>query len=344
MDIQSIRRSGLLRQAIYALCVLLCLPSIPVAGETEEGTAVARAAVQQETLSGFTRARTRLVLSAEAAGKVIQVNGDVGDEITADQPFACLDPTYLDLEIDANQAEVDSLLVDVKHFRKQVKRLTQLLKQNSSSESQLDEAQHSLDKALSQIQALQVQAETLAERKRRLCVTAPAGWRVVQRHVEVGQWINLGQPVVEVGDFTRLLVPFALSVDEFQALQTRQEHLSLKLPDLALQVPARIERVSPAFDAVSRKIYVELEIDDGELPHRGGIRTELDLKIPLRSGAVLLPAKALNERYEEYWLTRVSGEEIRVVYLGHASGMKGDWVRVISPQIKPGDRFLINPE
>lgn len=344
MDIQSTRCRGLLRQAIYALVVLLCSPSHMVAGETDEGTVVARAAVQRETLTGFTRARNRLVLSAEESGKVIEVNGDMGEVIASDQPFACLDPTFVDLDLSINRAEVASLQVDVEHFRKQVKRFTQLLKQNSSSESQLDEARHSLNKALSQIQALRVQAETLQERKRRLCVTAPAGWRVVLRHVEVGQWINLGQPVVEVGDFTRLLVPFALSVDEFQALQEREDHLSVRLPDLGLQVPAKIERVSPAFDAASRKIYVELQIDDEALPHRGGLRTELELDIPLRSGAVLLPAKALTKRYEEYWLTRADGEEVKVVYLGRATGLEGDWVRLISSQVKPGDRFHLNPE
>jgi len=172
---------------------------------------VAQAAMQRETFSGFTRERTRLVLSAEASGRVLQVNADVGDVLSADQSFACLDPTFLDLEMRTNQAEIAGLQVDVRHFRKQVKRFSQLLQQHSSSESQLDDAQHNLDKTLSQLAALKIQSEILQERRRRLCVTAPHGWVVIKRHLEAGQWINAGEPVVEVGDFSRLLVPFALS-------------------------------------------------------------------------------------------------------------------------------------
>jgi RND family efflux transporter MFP subunit len=314
------------------------------AQETEQGTVVARVPLQREILYGLTRARTRLVLSAEATGKIIQVNGDMGDVIAPDQPFACLDPSAVDLEIRANQAEIASLKVDVRHFRKQVERFTQLLRKNSSTESQLEATQHDLDKSLSQIQSLQIEAETLQERKQHLCVTAPAGWRVVRRHVEVGQWINTGEPVVEVGDFTRLLVPFALSLDEFQALQDREESLTLRLPGQSQQVSARIERVSPALDAASGKIYVELGIDDSGLQSRGALQVELELDIPSRTGAVLVPTKAITERNDELWLLRPGGEEVRVVYLGRATGLDGDWVRVISSKVKPGDRFLLTPE
>jgi RND family efflux transporter MFP subunit len=335
------KNKGIRWQFLGLLTVLIYSPLLPAEGEKKNEVAVARAAVQQETLTGFTRARTQLTLSAEASGKVVEVNGDVGDVIEGDRPFACLDPTFADLEIRANQAEIASLRVDAQHFRKQVRRFSRLLKQNSSSESQLDDAQHSLDKAYSQIEALKVQAETLQERRKRLCVTAPAGWRVIERRVEPGQWVNTGQPLVELGDFSRLLIPFALTLDEYRALLAREQGLTLRLSELNLQVAANIEKISPAFDQASRKIQVELQIADGLTQPRGGLRAELDLQIPLHSGAVLLPSAALQQGYEEHWLTRANGERINVVYLGRVSTADGDWVRITSSQVKPGDRFLI---
>ena len=328
---------GLLLAVIF---LLVCLHQTVQADDW----VVAKAAMQHETLTGFTRAHTQLTLSAETSGKVVEVNADVGDVMQGDKPFACLDPTFVDLEIRANKTEIANLQVDVQHFRKQVRRFSQLLKQNSSSESQLDDAQHSLDKALGQIEALKVQAQTLRERKQRHCVSAPSGWSVIARQVEPGQWVNTGQPLADLGDFSVLLIPFALTLDEYRALIARGDELTLRLPDIGLQVAAELERVSPAFDEASRKIQVELEIEDGLAERRGGLRTELDLEIPLRSGAVLLPAAALQERYEEHWLTRVDGESVNVVYLGRLDGPNGDWVRVSSPQVKPGDRFRIPQE
>jgi hypothetical protein len=109
-------------------------------------------------------------------------------------------------------------------------------------------------------------------------------------------------------------------------------------------VPARLLRVSPAFDQTSRKIQVELQISEGITDPRGGLRTELVLTIPLNSGAVVVPESALVKRYEQYWLRRPDGEEVRVVYLGREEGTEGAVVRVASPEVKAGDRFQRHPE
>lgn len=334
----------MLRIKKILLIIPLSLLSFTQFIDARETLVEARTAMQRETLSGFTRARTRLVLSAEASGKVVQVNADVGDAIQADEPFACLDPTFIDLEIRANQAEMESLQVDVSHFRKQVRRFNQLLKQNSSSQSQLDDAQHSLDKTLIQLTNLKIQADILQERKRRLCVLAPEGWLVVMRHVEEGQWVNAGEPVVELGDYSRLLVPFALTAEEYRVLEAKSGSLTLRFPSQGHQVAARIERVSPAFDEASRKIFIELQLVGNDIQPRGGLRAELDLDIPIRSGAVLLPERALTQEYEEHWLTRPNGDRVSVVFLGRSRLLDDDWVRVISPQVKAGDQFQLTQE
>ncbi|MEJ2455912.1 MAG: HlyD family efflux transporter periplasmic adaptor subunit, partial [Candidatus Thiodiazotropha sp.] len=268
----------------------------------------------------------------------------VGDVTRAEPPFACLDPTFIDLELAANRAEQEALRVDLDYFRKEVKRIRQLLAQKSSSESQLDAAVRNQNKTEVQLEALQIAAQTLRERKARHCIHTPAGWRVISRQVEPGEWINTGQPVVEIGDYRSLLVPFALSMTEYQAMQGLGENLSLHLPQQGVTVPARLLRVSPAFDQTSRKIQVELQISEGITDPRGGLRTELVLTIPLNSGAVVVPESALVKRYEQYWLRRPDSEEVRVVYLGREEGTEGAVVRVASPEVKAGDRFQRHPE
>jgi RND family efflux transporter MFP subunit len=316
---------------------------ISAALHAQEDMVTAQPAYQQELLSGFTRERTLRVLSAETSGRVVEVNGDVGDRTRAEQPFACLDTTFIDLELAANRSERQALQVDLTYYRKEVKRLRQLLAQKSSSESQLDAAVRNLDKTEVQLEALEVAARILQEKKQRHCIRVPDGWRIVSRRVEPGEWINAGQAVVEIGDYRSLLVPFALSADEFQALQGLGDELSLYFPQQSKEVPATVLRVSPAFDEVSRKIVVELEIDGVEEP-RGGLRAELALSIPLSSNAVMVPASALMQRYEQYWLKRPDGETVRVVYLGREQGPQGVRARVVAPEVSPGDRFQRHPE
>ncbi len=325
-------------------CMLLGWSLITGLAWSGEDLVTAQAAYRQETLTGFTRERTRLLLSAETGGRVSEVNGDVGDLTREEFPFACLDQTFIDLELAANRAEQEALRVDLDYFGKEVRRIRQLLAQKSSSESQLDAAVRNLDKTEVQLEALKIAGQTLRERKVRHCIRSPAGWRVISRQVEPGEWINAGQPVVEIGDYRSLLVPFALSMPEYQALQGLDDDLSLRLPQRGETLPARLLRVSPAFDQASHKIQVELEIAEGIDDPRGGLRAELTLTIPLNSGAVVMPESALLKRYEQFWLRRPDGEEVGVVYLGREEGPEGAVVRVASPEVKAGDRFQRHPE
>lgn len=304
----------------------------------------AKAALQIEVLSGFTRERTRTVLSTEISGRVETVNGDVGDITEEKTPFACLDQTFIDLELEANRQEQSSLKIDYDYFNKEVKRLRQLMAKKSSSESSFDAALRNLNKTKSQLEALEIAHNTLQERKARHCIFTPDGWRIIHRHVEIGELINIGEPVVEIGDYRSLMVPFALNMDEYRSLQNLKDNLKLNLPQQGKEVPATLLSVSPAFDEVSRKIAVELEISEGLIEPRGGLRAELELEIPLNSGAVMVPESALLQRYEQYWLTRPDGEKVRVVYLGRDQGLEGSVAHVVSPDVKPGDSFISKPD
>lgn len=322
---------------IYTLFGVLSFSSIYAMDTPVE----AKAAFEKVTLSGFTRAHTRLVLSAESSGRIREVNQDVGDSIKMGEPFACMDDTYLDLELRANKAERDAMEVDRDYFQKEVTRYRKLMKKQSSPESNLDTAKRNLDKSKTQLDALTIAAEILEERKQRLCTRAPTGWLVTERHVEPGKWVNVGEPIVEVGDYSRLVASFALSMMEYRALEAQLETgLKVKLPEYQVELPAKLIRVSPAFYEQSRKIQLELELSEGLPVHRGGVRVELALNIPMYSGAVLIPEQALQQRYEQYWLKRIDGKEISVVYIGRSTGTDAGWVTITSPEIKPGDKFL----
>ena len=58
--------------------------------------------------------------------------------------------------------------------------------------------------------------------------------------------------------------------------------------------------------------------------------------------AFLLPADAIEERYDETWLTRENGEPLRVIVLGpelSSQSTVSGRLRVVSTEISEGDRF-----
>ncbi|MCB2192525.1 MAG: efflux RND transporter periplasmic adaptor subunit [Deltaproteobacteria bacterium] len=329
--------------ALLLLCLALALPAgaAPAADKASESaiTVQAQPATRPLVFSGFTRARAKLRLVSEVAGRCLKVNYDVGDTIGPKGVFAVLDDTFIRLDLKANRVEQKRMQSRVAYLDKDATRYRNLVKRGSEAPSKLDRLDEDLAQARLRLEALKTQAAILRERLARHLIKAPVGWRVIERKVEPGSWVAAGGQVALLGDFRTLLVPLALSPDEFAILARHSNGIKVSLPHLGVKVPAKLERLSPAFDPVTRKIAVELELGPGVSYKRGGLRVELTLTAPDPSGAVLLPQSAVTERYQENWVTRADGKSIRVVVLG--PGPAGT-VRVTSPQIKPGQKFMIN--
>jgi len=305
----------------------------PAAQHSTE-TFTAQSAARQSALTGFTRARNLMTLVSEESGRVHKVVADVGDTLDEHGLFAELDTTFIELDLAQNRADQARLQSDVAYNKKEMERYESLVKSKNAAQSTLDN-----NIALQQLRAKQIEERVLMERMKRFSLLGPAGWKVVTRYIEPGEWITKGEKVAELGRYDVLLVPFALTSAEYRALRDKQQ-LELKLTDLDKTVTATVARVSPGFDPQSRKINVDLEITQGDFEFRGGLRTELVIDLPDPGGAVLVPKSALVKAYEEYFLLTPDGERHRVVLLG---GADDDMRRVTSPDVKPGDRFLLHP-
>ena len=321
------------------LALLLAWPLAAQAKEADGNkVVVARPASRQLTFNGFTRARAKLKLISEASGRVQKVYYDIGDTVGKKGVFVVLDSTFIKLELEANAVERARLSSRVAYLDKEAGRHRKLVARKSEPQSNLDRLEEELSQARLQLKALRTQRKVLTERLERHTIKAPAGWRVIERMVEPGQWMAAGTPVALLGDFRTLLVPLALGPAEYQLLKKAGQQVEVYLPHSGLKLTAEVERLSPAFDPATRKIKVELELGPGLADKRGGLRVQLKLQAPDPAGGVLLPAGAVSERYQEHWLTREGGKPVRVVLLG--PGPDGT-LRVSSPQVKPGQRFRL---
>ncbi|MBT8342355.1 MAG: HlyD family efflux transporter periplasmic adaptor subunit [Desulfatitalea sp.] len=288
---------------------------------------IVQTARKQVVLSGYTRGRTSMALSAEVAGKVVRVNYDVGQAIDI-MPFAEIDDTFLVLQIERARLTISKLKVarsqatsQIDYLDKEFKRINALKKDKAATQArwdaareQLDQASLSLRSANTEISSLQTQLQELEERHRRHQVMAPQGWVVVQRHVEPGEVIAAGTPLARLVDFSRLVVPLFVSGPELAALR-RDDTIALKVAGS----PAKgvINWVNPEFDERSRKSAVELAVTDFEGEKRGGLLAELNLMVDTRG--LMVPKAAVTDYYDNPQVVRAAdGKSISITPLGES--------------------------
>jgi len=328
--------------AFKALWLAAMLAVSGAAAEPSVHLVTAEPAGREIALTGFTRARAELPLVAETAGRVEVVTYDIGETVGKDEVFAHLDATFIELELAEVGIQQERLRTRIAYDRREVERYTKLARRDNTSASQLDTLKQTLRDNRYELQVLEVKRKVLRERLLRTRIRAPTGWRITSRSLEPGQWVNEGERVGAAADFAILLVPFALTPEQYAALTgPDQGEMRLHLPDLNRDLAASIYRTHPGFDPATRKIAVDLAIRDWVEPRHGGLRARLALRLPERTGAVLLPAGAVDRSYEEFRVIREDGERLWVVLLGREQGPDGERLRVTSPDIEPGQRFRL---
>lgn len=329
------------------LGLLLIWLAWPTFAEESPEVTTALPAMREVALLGFTRAVAELPLVAETEGRVQSIDFDIGDAITAPGRFARIDTTFLQLDLEETAVQEDRLRSQIDFDTREVARFRALVRQNSAAASQLDALEQSLRDNSHALRALDVKRRVLEERLARATIAAPLGWHVTERLIELGQWVRGGETAARVADFSTLLVPFALTPEQFSALQKTAEGLRLELVDNGTSAPprvrARIHRVNPGFDPETRKIAVELALADPLPEARGGIRMRLRLPLPEATGAVSLPPAAVGSSYEEAWVVREDARRIPVLRLGPDAGDPSR-VRVSSPELRAGDRVRVLAE
>ena len=315
--------------------LLLCLSQAGIARENGEIFS-AEPAPRTVILYGFTRPRATMTVVSEVSGKCLEVLADMGEKIGPDGLLARIDPTFIRLELEENKISREQAASRIAYLQKELKRFELLFSRHSTAESQVDKLSQELNQAELKLKSLENNHKILAERLERHAVRCPPGWQVIKRFIEPGEWLNVGQPLAELGDFQTLIVPFALSSPEYKALR-QQENISL-LTTEGKNLRAEIYRVSPDFEPKSRKINLDLVIADKLADSRGGIKLELRLDIAEKN-VFAVPAQAVIRRYGENLLQRESGETVAVVI----HGSLGKKLRVGSALIRPGDHFILNP-
>ena len=336
------------------ICCLLLLAA-PVYGQAPQNSADQRARIftvhpaqEQILLTGFTRARATLDIIPEVAGRCLEITADLGETIGNNGIFAVIDSTLVHLDLKANSVSRQQVQRNLRFETQQVKRYQQLHTSKSSSQAQLDEQQLLLDQSRLKLDQLQVEAERLQELLSRHTIKAPPGWRIVERHVEPGQWVPGGRILAKAGDYQTLIVPLAVTPSQLRSLQ-QEKSIPLHLPGEDIDGHGSLYRISPGFDSLTRKIKIEILIDrktyDNLSLKQGGVRIEVPVQIPDPMHGFLVPARAVVERYEESWLTRKNGKQVPIIVLGLANGPDDDsqWMRITSTEIKAGDSFKLPP-
>jgi RND family efflux transporter MFP subunit len=326
---------------ILSLFFMVLFSLCAVAAAAEE-TVQLRPYQRHLQLTGFTKAKAEVDVSGEVSGRCTKIFVDRGDTVPPSGVIAELDSTLVRLDLVKNKIAREQAARQLLLEKKTLDRYTTLMENKSAAQATFDEASLRADILELTLQDLVNEEARQKEMLDRHTLRGPPGWQVVERFVEEGTFVHQGEAVMRLGDFRQLLVSFMLSYEELDLLR-KMERITFRFPELDVTAEARIYRVSPGFDAKSRKIPVDLivapETFSSAVEPRGGLRVNLTIVGKEETGSFVVPMSALVSRYEAHWLVKADGRRKKVILLG----TDGQEAIVTGKELVSGESFLLFP-
>ncbi|MGD2182092.1 efflux RND transporter periplasmic adaptor subunit [Lusitaniella coriacea] len=210
-----------------------------------------------------------------------------------------------------------------------------------AAQEQVRIEQEAVTTAQERVKAQRSAAAQVRERRSYALLASPITGVVLQRTTEPGNLVQPGGEVLKLGDFSQVKVNIPVSEKVLSEIAVGQP-ATVRLdafPDEVLQ--GRISRISPAADATTRQVPVEVIIanPDGKIGSGLLARVEFGRQQPQR---VVIPESALQgEEKNTLFVLKSQGEnatvEVRTVQLGDRVK---DRVEVRSG-LSPGERFVV---
>lgn len=225
-------------------------------------------------LTGRTMADRRALLSAETAGRVVEVTAELGDTVAEGDEI-------VRIATDDRLAQLREAQALVNQREIEFNAADQLSKKGFQSETNRAQAQAQLEAAQAQLERIRVELS-------KTTLEAPFDGVVEEQMVEVGDFAAVGTGLVRLVDLDPMLVTVQVSEREIDRLEQGAEAEVTLLS--GQRARGLVTRIAPTAEDQTRTFEVEIEIENPDLRLRDGVTAEVRLPTREQLAHFLSPA------------------------------------------------------
>ena len=154
-------------------------------------------------------------------------------------------------------------------------------------------SQADFDASVARHQQAMAQAGTLRATIAKKTIRAPFGGRLGVRHVNLGQILREGDPIVTLQSLDPIYVNFAFPQQELSRLRTGLPVRVTSDASPGLTVHGRITTVNPLVDAETRNVQLQATVANPEETLRPGMYVNTAVALPVRKKVTAIPATSV---------------------------------------------------
>lgn len=303
-------------------------------------TVAAEAARREQTWDGVVEATNQATMSAQTAGRVLELPYDVNDYVEAGAVIVRFSNVEQQSGQRRAQAQIASAQAAFDEAQANYKRIAEIYERKLVAKAQLDQATAQRDGTKAALESAQAALREASQQVDYTVVRAPYSGIVTKRFVQVGESVQAGQPLIAGLSLNELRINVQVPQSAVDAIRRYNAGEVLLDGDGARRVAAKKLTIFPYADAQTHTFSVRLDLPAQET----GLYPGMTVKAAFAVGEaqrVLIPLSALIQRSELSGVYIVTDDVIslRQIRTGHRFG---DRIEVLAG-LAAGDRIAADP-
>lgn len=266
-------------------------PAIPVPEPTSDRPGAKSKAQSEGRYVGTVLPREAAELGPKMSGTLTTITVDEGEQVKKGQMLFKVSPGTMRLQVDSAAAALEGASLNRDEAQRELERQKSLAAKGTVSSVVVERAQAQYDAAVNAVERAQVSVSMSKRALGDTSVTSPIDGVVAKKNKNIGETVTMMPPTIVLVIQDQSALELRVRVPETQ-LRTLRPGGEVIAHFTALEVtrPAKIQRIMPTIDPITRTIEVVAEVDNADDLLRPGMYVEVEI-----GEAAMGPAKAGGE-------------------------------------------------
>ena len=271
---------------------------------------------RERVWDGVIEAVDQATLSAQTGGRVLALPFDVNDYVEAGQVVVRFTDVEQQALLRRARAQRDAAKATYAEAESDHTRISELFTRKLVAKAQLDQALARRDAARAALDAAEAALREAGQQADYTVVRAPYSGILTERHVELGETVRPGQPLVSGLSLARLRVEVVVPQSDIAAVR-KHRHAALLLADGARVVAEQIT-VFPFADPGTHSFKVRLQLPEVETGLQPGMTVKVAFVLD-EAERLLVPVVSLARvgELQALYVVGANDVQLRQIRLGH---------------------------
>lgn len=231
------------------------------------------------TAIGSIMAVQGVTVTPEIPGPVVEIGFEPGAVVAKGD-------LLLKLDTSAEVAQLRAVEAQLELARINLDRMGKLRRENMVSQSDLDTAEATMKQTQANADAIKVTIE-------KKTIRAPFAGRLGVRLINLGQYLDIGRPIVSLQSLAPVYANFALPQQELARLSTGMRvRLSIDAYP-GRQFEGKLTAINPDLDVSTRSVGLQATFDNPDQALRPGMFARVEVLLPEEDKVLVIPATSV---------------------------------------------------